>query len=90
MIPSFHFDFFFSFRLSGLGATVETDSNSKIIERQYAQLFGLFELHRKSNADAIAKMALENYVEMMARVGEEEFLLKKAIENRIEKAMPHK
>jgi kynurenine 3-monooxygenase len=73
----------------GLGAT-SAGVDAARLERQYAQIFGVFELRRKLNADAIATMALDNYVEMMARVGDDTFLLKKAIENRIEKAMPLK
>jgi kynurenine 3-monooxygenase len=64
--------------------------NAIDLERQYAQVFGYFELKRKLNCDAIAAMAIDNYFEMMARVGDATFLLKKAIENRIENAMPRK
>lgn len=42
-----------------------------------------FEL-RKPNSDAIADMALENFVEMRDKVADEHFLLQKAIEHRIE------
>lgn len=49
-----------------------------------AEVFRQFYESRKPNADAIADMALENFVEMRDKVGDEQFLLKKAIEHRIE------
>ncbi len=51
-------------------------------------VFQRFFERRKPNADAIADMALENFVEMRDKVGDERFLAKKKIEHRIENAMP--
>ena len=51
-------------------------------------MFQQFYELRKTNADAIADMALENFVEMRDKVGDEHFLLKKAIEHRLEKEHP--
>jgi len=48
---------------------------------QYASL-------RKIEADAIADMALENFVEMRDRVGDAAFLLRKQVEHKLEQAMP--
>eukprot|EP00457_Paulinella_chromatophora_P003794 gb/GEZN01003802.1/.p1 GENE.gb/GEZN01003802.1/~~gb/GEZN01003802.1/.p1 ORF type:complete len:506 (-),score=85.70 gb/GEZN01003802.1/:576-2060(-) len=42
----------------------------------------------KPNADAIAKMAMENYYEMMAKSGDPRFQLQKQLEVRIAKALP--
>jgi kynurenine 3-monooxygenase len=43
---------------------------------------------RKPNADAIADMAVENFVEMRASVADPQFLLEKAIERRLLNALP--
>lgn len=53
-------------------------------EFDLGEVFTQFFDRRKTNADAIADMALENFVEMRDRVGDEHFLLKKAIEREIE------
>lgn len=44
------------------------------------KLFKTFELVRKPNADAIAKMALDNFIEMRDKVADQRFLLKKKID----------
>lgn len=43
---------------------------------------------RKPNADAIAEMALENFVEMRDKVGDARFLLRKKLEGEIERRYP--
>jgi kynurenine 3-monooxygenase len=53
-----------------------------------ADVFGRFYEARKENADAIADMAVENFTEMRDKVGDERFLLAKAVERRIEQQMP--
>lgn len=53
-------------------------------EDDLAVVFERFYALRKTNAEAIADMALENFIEMRDRVGDERFLLEKAIERRIE------
>jgi len=45
-----------------------------------ADAFAEFERRRRPNADAIAAMALENYVEMRDRVDDADFLLMRALE----------
>jgi kynurenine 3-monooxygenase len=45
----------------------------------WEQVFARFYTMRKPNADAIAEMALENYVEMRATVRDPKFALKKAL-----------
>ena len=46
----------------------------------FTDAFEEFERRRKPNADAIAAMALENYVEMRDRVDDADFLLMRALE----------
>jgi len=50
--------------------------------------FAEFARLRKPNADAIADMAVENFVEMRASVADARFLLEKAIERRLLNAFP--
>ncbi|TVQ35677.1 MAG: FAD-dependent monooxygenase [Wenzhouxiangella sp.] len=47
-----------------------------------------FQAERKPNADAIAAMALDNYLEMRDRVRDPRFHLQKALEWELEKALP--
>jgi kynurenine 3-monooxygenase len=47
-----------------------------------------FELLRKPDADAIAQLALDNFVEMRDLVGDPEFLLRKKIEAKIHQLFP--
>jgi len=54
----------------------------------WSAVFGELDRRRKSNCDAIADMALENFVEMSERVGDAAFLLRKAVEHRLEQDMP--
>lgn len=49
-----------------------------------AAAFTSYNRLRKMNSDAIADMALENFVEMRSKVGNKDFLLKKAVENLLE------
>lgn len=51
-------------------------------------LFERFFQSRKPNTEAIADMALENYVEMRDRVGDAQFLRRKKIERRLEQELP--
>ncbi len=50
--------------------------------------FGEFARLRKSNTDAIADMAVENFVEMRDSVADARFLLEKAVERRLLNALP--
>lgn len=47
-----------------------------------------FQALRKPNADAIADMALENFVEMRDKVGSPEFLYRKKVEQTVHQAFP--
>ena len=52
------------------------------------EVFARFEALRKPNADAIADMAVENFVEMRASTADPRFLLEKAIEKRLLAELP--
>jgi kynurenine 3-monooxygenase len=52
------------------------------------EVFARFEVLRKPNADAIADMAVENFVEMRASTADPRFLLEKAIEKRLLAELP--
>jgi kynurenine 3-monooxygenase len=47
-----------------------------------------YDAARKPDADAIAEMALDNFVEMRERVGDPAFLLRKQVEHQLERAFP--
>jgi kynurenine 3-monooxygenase len=70
---------------SVLGALIDEHGASKL-----EQVFAAFGNSRKPNSDAIADMALENFVEMKEKVGDSRFLLAKQVEHRLEQAMPRK
>lgn len=64
---------------------------SECIERHgddWNTAFAEFEEIRKPNADAIADMALENYIEMRDSVRDPKFLLKKALAWKLEELYP--
>jgi kynurenine 3-monooxygenase len=54
----------------------------------WARLFAEFEHARKINTDAIADLALENFVEMRDRVADPRFLFKKKVELALENKYP--
>jgi kynurenine 3-monooxygenase len=47
---------------------------------EWAELFPAFERARKQNTDAIADLALENFVEMRDKVSDPHFLFRKQVE----------
>jgi len=55
----------------------------------WEEVFKTYEKRRKKNADAIADMALENYIEMRDSVRKEKFHLKKKIEWALEEKFPN-
>ena len=67
-----------------------TPGNARVSGAALASVFARFSAARKRNADAIAEMALDNFVEMRDRVGGERFNLMKAVENQIENRLPDK
>ncbi len=56
----------------------------------WQQLFAEFGARRKANTDAISEMALENYLEMRARVAEPKFQLQQALSLELEKRFPRR
>lgn len=63
----------------------------ELIDRHDADwrgLFAMFEGARKVNTDAIADMAVENFVEMRDRVGDSHFLFRKKVELALEERYP--
>lgn len=57
---------------------------------KWAAAFEEYFQNRKTNTDAIADLALENFEEMRDRVSDRKFLLQKKVENRIENALGNK
>ncbi|HEY7114610.1 MAG TPA: NAD(P)/FAD-dependent oxidoreductase [Thermoanaerobaculia bacterium] len=57
-------------------------------DRPWSEVFAEFERLRRPNTDAIADMALENYVEMRSTVREPNFQLKKDLSFRLEERHP--
>jgi kynurenine 3-monooxygenase len=55
---------------------------------QWPRIFTEFERARKANTDAIADMAVENFVEMRDRVADPRFLLRKSAELALEARFP--
>lgn len=56
---------------------------------EWAVALADYQKERKPNADAIADMALENWVEMKDKVGDAAFLRRKKIENLMEQKFPN-
>ncbi len=56
----------------------------------WQKLFQKFETERKPNTDAIAELALNNYIEMRDLVAQPEFILRKKIEARLSQLAPDK
>ncbi len=59
-------------------------------ESNWTKLFTEFGKIRKPNSDAIADMAVDNFIEMRDLVGDKKFLLRKKIEARINEKFPGK
>ena len=65
-------------------AQLEAHAPANAPAKDYAAAFAAFEAARKPNANAIADMALENYVEMQSSTADPQFRLCKAVENALE------
>ena len=59
-------------------------------EDKWKKVLTAFQELRKPDADAIAQLALNNFVEMRDLVDDEEFLLRKKIENKLSELYPDK
>jgi kynurenine 3-monooxygenase len=53
-----------------------------------AEAFSRFFASRKPNCDAIADMAVENFIEMRDKVADKHFLLEKAVEHILQEEFP--
>lgn len=58
-------------------------------ETQWSEILQKYDLDQRPNANAIADMALENWVEMRDKVGDPEFQLRKKVEAILEKEFPN-
>lgn len=59
-------------------------------QENWEESFEQFSAERKEDADAIADLALQNFIEMRDLVGDEKFLLRKKIEKEFSKKHPDK
>jgi kynurenine 3-monooxygenase len=66
------------------------DDMIKSQDRDWTKLFRTFEEQRKPNTDAISELSLNNYTEMRELLTKPEFILKKKIENLLNKLSPSK
>ena len=57
--------------------------------KDWKKVFARYDRFQRPNGDAIAQMALENFVEMRDKVGDKQFLLRKSVDLRLEKLFPH-
>jgi kynurenine 3-monooxygenase len=55
---------------------------------EWETTFREYEARRKENTDTLAKLCLENFIEMRDRVGSRAFLLRKRVENFLHKLFP--
>jgi kynurenine 3-monooxygenase len=65
----------------------------KLLDRynpDWERVFSEFERERKVNTDAIAEMAVENFVEMRDRVADSRFLVRKKVELMLEEQFPQR
>ena len=67
---------------------LELDRCFEAADGEWARTFELFSARRKPNADAIADMALENYVEMRDSVRDPGFLLRQVVAFELERRFP--
>jgi kynurenine 3-monooxygenase len=80
------------FHGQGMNAAFEDcsafDQSLRDPNRSWNEVFAEFERRRRPNSDAIADMALENYIEMRSTVREPKFQLKKDLSFRLEERHP--
>lgn len=56
----------------------------------YSTIFNNYNSHQKLSGDAVADLSLENFKEMCEKVGDDQFLLRKKVELKVENAFPDK
>lgn len=69
---------------------LELDACWEACGGDWARTFELLSVRRKPNADAIADMALENYVEMRDSVRDPDFLLRQSVAFELERRFPER
>ncbi len=72
----------------GFEDCVELESLIDRYQEDWSNIFPTFQQSRKPNADAIAQMALNNFLEMRDLVADPHFLLKKKIEKKLSALLP--
>ena len=72
----------------GFEDAVELADLMEVHSNDHAATFAEFQHRRKPNADAIAAMALENYIEMRDSVADAHFLLMRALERKLAERHP--
>lgn len=78
-------DFLNKFLEKGIDASELVENDNKKVELVWYKLFESIAKERKPNADSIADMALDNFIEMRDKVGDPQFLLRKKVEKLLEK-----
>lgn len=63
-------------------------SGTEMTAGSWTDMLQVYQSTRKPNADAIAGMALENWVEMKEKVGDPKFLFRKKVEGALEQKFP--
>jgi kynurenine 3-monooxygenase len=66
------------------------ERNTRASGPDWAGCFGDFYARRKPNTDAIAAMALDNYLEMRERVTDPQFLLRRRLALELERRFPQR
>jgi kynurenine 3-monooxygenase len=61
---------------------------AELHDYNWSRIFSEFSQIQKPNADSIADMAIENYIEMSERVADPKFLLRKSVEQVLRQAFP--
>jgi kynurenine 3-monooxygenase len=56
----------------------------------WATLFSLYQSARKKNGDAVADLALQNFIEMRDLIADPDFLMRKKIEKELGKLFPNR
>jgi kynurenine 3-monooxygenase len=74
--------------LDGVGSHLSPTRKGGAPASGWEQLFAEFEAARKPNTDAIADLALENFVEMRDKVADPRFLFRKKVELALEAKYP--
>ena len=72
----------------GFEDVVELDRCLSEVADDWGLALPMYQERRRGNAEAIAQMAKENFVEMRDKVGSRSFLLAKKLEHGLEKALP--